>query len=100
MGLDEVDVLGSQAQHVRGMLWESSDTVGRSYADIWCFDMRNFAPLWMTVVFVGLHSFGASGIVSGGTGPVTGGTGSCFEPVGVWGGVAGTRWGCCSLKSR
>ena len=74
---------GSQAQDVRGMLWESWGTFGRSWAVMWCFVMRQFAPWWMTVVCVGVASFGASSSVSGGTGPVIGGTGSCFEPVGV-----------------
>ena len=61
----------SQAQHVRGMLWESWKTFGRSGAVVWCFGMRHFAPWWMTVVCVGLASFGASSRVSGGTRPVT-----------------------------
>ena len=72
-----------QAQHVPGMLWESWGTRGRSRAVMWCFGLRHFAPWWMTVVCVGLASFGASSRVSGGTGPVTGGTGPCFEPVGA-----------------
>ena len=74
---------GSQAQHVRGMLWESWGTFGRSQAVMTFFGMRYFVPLWMTVVCVGGASFGASNRVSGGTGPVTGGKGSCFEPVGA-----------------
>ena len=74
---------GSQAQHVRGMLWESWGTRGRCGAVMLCFGMRHFAPWWMTVVCVGLASFGASSRVSGGTGPVTRGTGSCLEPVGA-----------------
>ena len=74
---------GSQAQHVRGMLRESRRTFGRSRAVMWCFGMRHFAPWRMTVVCVGLASFGASSRVSGGTGPVTRGMGSCFEPVGA-----------------
>ena len=78
-----VGASGSQAQHVLGMLWESSGTRGGSRAVTWCFGMRHFAPWWMTVVCVGLASFGASSRVGGGTGPVTGGTGSCFEPVGA-----------------
>ena len=78
-----VGALGSQAQHVRGMLLESWGTFGRSWAVMWCFGMRHFAPWWMTVVCVGLASFGASSRVSGGTGPVTCGTSSCFEPLGV-----------------
>ena len=78
-----VGASGSQAQHVRGMLWESWGTRGRSRAVMWCFGMRHFAPWWMTVVCVGLASFGASSRVSGGTWPVTGGTGSCFDPVGA-----------------
>ena len=65
-----VGASGSQAQHVRRMLWESWGTRGRSRAVMW-------------VVCVGLASFGASSRVSGGTGPVTGGKGSCFEPVGA-----------------
>ena len=73
----------SQAQHVRGMPWESGGTLGRSWAVMWCFGMRHFASWWMTVVCVGLASFGASSRVSGGTRPVIGGTGSCFEPVGA-----------------
>ena len=36
--------LESQAQHVRGMLWESCGTFGRSRAVMWCFGMRHFAP--------------------------------------------------------
>ena len=78
-----VGASGSQAQHVRGMLLESSETCGRSQAVMWCFGMRHFAPWWMTVVCVGFASFGASSRVNGGTGPVTGGTGSCFKPVGA-----------------
>ena len=91
---------GSQAEHVRGMLGESWWTFGRSRAVMWCFGMRHFAPWQMTVVCAGLASFGARSRVSGGNGPVTGGTGSCFEPVGAWGGVAGMEWGCCFLNSR
>ena len=68
---------------MRGMLWESWGTRGMSRAVMWCFGMRHFALWSMTVVCVGLASFGASSRVSGGTGPVTGGTGSCFEPVGA-----------------
>ena len=68
---------------VRGMLWESWGTRGRSRAVIRCFGMRHFALWWMTVVCVGLASCGASSRVGGGTGPVTGGTGSCFDPVGA-----------------
>ena len=78
-----VGASGSKAQHVRGMLRESWGTFGRSWAVLWCFGMRHFAPCWMTVVCVGLASFGASSRVSGGTGPVTGRTGSCFEPLGA-----------------
>ena len=78
-----VGASGSQAQHVRGMLWESWGTRGRSRAVMWCFGMRHFAPWWMMVVCVGFASFGASSRVSGGTGPVTGGAGSCFDPVGA-----------------
>ena len=78
-----VGASGSQTQHVLRTLWEYRGTLGRSRAVMWCFGMRHFAPWWMTVVFVGFASFGASSRVSGGTGPVTGGTGSCFEPVGV-----------------
>ena len=78
-----VGALESQAQHVRGMCWESWGTAGRSRAVMWCFGMRHFAPWRMTVVCVGLTSFGASSRVSDGTGPVTGGTGLCFKPVGV-----------------
>ena len=58
-------------------------TCGRSRAVMWSFGMRHFAPWWMTVVCVGLASFGARDRVSGGTGPVAGGTGSCFNPVGA-----------------
>ena len=83
----------SQAQHVRGMPWESWGTFGRSQAVMWCFGMRHFASWWMTIVCVRLASLGASSRVSGRTGPATGGTGSCFEPVGVYGGVAGMGWG-------
>ena len=78
-----VGALGPQAQLMRGMLWESWGTFDRFWAVMWCFGMRHFAPWWMTVVCVGLASFGASSRVSGGTGPVTGGTSSCFELVGV-----------------
>ena len=78
-----VSASGSQAQYVRGMLWESWGTRGRSRAVMWCFGMRHFSRWRVTVVCVGLASFGASSRVSGGTGPVTGGTGSCFEPVGA-----------------
>ena len=74
---------GSQAQHVRRMLWEPCGTFRRSWAAMWCFGMRHFAPWWMTVVCVGLASFGANSRVSGGTWPVTGGTGLCSEPVGA-----------------
>ena len=95
-----VGASGSHSQHVRGMLWESWGTFGRSQAIMWCFGMRHFAPWWMTAVCVGLASFGASSRVSGRTGPVTGGTGSCSEPVGALGGVAGMGQGCCLLKSR
>ena len=83
MGHVVVGASSSQAQHVHGMLWGSWGTFGRSWAVMWCFGMRHFAPWWMTVVCVGLASFRASSRVSGGTGPVTGGTGSCFEPLGV-----------------
>ena len=78
-----VDASGSQAQHVRNMLWESWGTFNRPRAVMWCFGMRNFAPWWMTVVCVGLASFGASSRVSGGTGPATGRKGSCSEPLGA-----------------
>ena len=78
-----VGASGSQVQHVRGMLWGSPGTFGRSRAVMWCFGMRHFASWWMTVVCVALASFGPGGRVSAGTGPVTGGTGSCFEPVAV-----------------
>ena len=90
----------SQAQHVRGMLWESWGTFGRSQAVIRCFGMRHFAPSWMTVVLAGLASFRASSRVSGGTGPATEGTGSCSEPVGAYGGVAGMGRACCFSRSR
>ena len=73
----------SQGQHVRRMLWVSWGIFSRSRAVMWCFGMRYFAPWWMTVVSVGLASFGASSSVSGGTGPATGGTGSCSEAVGA-----------------
>ena len=82
-GHGAVGASGSQAQHVRGMLWESWGTRGRSRAVMCCLGMRHFAPWWMTVVCVDLASFGASSRVSGGTGHVTGGTGSSFEPVGA-----------------
>ena len=78
-----VGASGSQAQHVRGMLWESWGTFGRSRAVMWHFGMRRFAPWWMSVVCVGLALFRASSRVSGGTWPATGGAGSCFEPVGA-----------------
>ena len=78
-----VGASGSQAQHVLGMLWEWLGTFDRSRAVMWCFSMRHFAPWWMTVVCVGLASFGASSRVSGKTGPARRGTGSCFEPVGA-----------------
>ena len=67
-----VGASGSQAQHVRGMLWESWGTFGRPWAVIWCFGMRHFAPWWMTVVCVGLASSGASSRVSGRTGRLSG----------------------------
>ena len=67
-----------------GMCWESCGTAGRSSAAMRCFGMRHFAPWWMTVVCLGLASFGASSRVSGGTGPVTGGTGLGLEPVGCF----------------
>ena len=73
----------SQAQHVPGMLWESWGKFGRSRAVMWYFRMRHFAPCWMTVLCVGLASFGASSRVSGATGPATGGAGSCFEALGA-----------------
>ena len=79
---------GSQAQHVRGMLWESWGTFGRSRAVMWCFGMRHSAPWGMTVVCVASTSIGASSRVSSGTEHATGGTGSCFEAVGAYGGVA------------
>ena len=82
-----VGALGSQAQHMRGTYSESWGTAGRSWVVMWCFRMRHFAPWWMTVVYMGLASFGATSRVSVGTGPVTGGTGSCFQPVGMKGGV-------------
>ena len=50
---------------MRGMLWEPWGTFGRSLAVMWCFGMRHFAPWWMTVVSLGLASFGASSRVSG-----------------------------------
>ena len=78
-----VGALGSQAQHVRGMCLESWGTAGRSWAVMWCFGTRHFAPWWMTVVCVGLALFEASSRVGSGTWPVTGGTSSCFEPVDV-----------------
>ena len=78
-----VGASGSQPENVRGMLWESWGTFGRSQAVMWCFGMRHFVLWWMTVVCVGLASFGASSRVSDGTGPATEGTGSCFEPVGA-----------------
>ena len=80
-GHDVVGASWSQAKHVRGMLWESWGTPSRSLAVMWRFGMRHFPPSWMTVVCVGLASFGASSRVSGGIGPVTGGRGSCSEPV-------------------
>ena len=49
---------GSQARHVRGMLWESCGTFGRSQAVMWCFGMRHCAPWWMTVVCVGFPQLG------------------------------------------
>ena len=90
----------SQAQHVRGMLWESWGTFSRAQAVLWCSGTRHFAPWWMTVVCMGSGSFGSSSRVSGGTWPVTGGTGLCFEPGGVQGGVARMGRGCCFLKSQ
>ena len=42
---DVVGVLGSQARHVRGMLWESWGTFGRSWAVMWCFGMRHISPV-------------------------------------------------------
>ena len=68
---------------MRGMLWESWGTSGRSLEVMWCFGMRHYAPWWMTVVCVGFALLWASSRVSGGTAPVTGGTGSCFEPLGA-----------------
>ena len=68
-----VDALGSQAQHVRGMLCESWGTFGRSWAVMWCLGMRHFASWWMTVVCVGLSSFGASIGLAVGPGPSPGG---------------------------
>ena len=62
-----VQVLGSQAQHWRGMCWESWVTAGRFWVVMWCFGMRHFDPWRMTVFCVGLASFGASSRVSGGT---------------------------------
>ena len=44
MGHGVVGASGSQAQHVRGMLWESWGTFSRSQAVMWCFGMRHFAP--------------------------------------------------------
>ena len=82
-GQGVVGASGSQAEHVRGMLWESWGTFSKSRAVMSCFGMRHCAPWWMTVVCVGLASFGASSTVSGGTGPATEGTGSCFKPVGA-----------------
>ena len=68
-----VGASGSQAQHVRGMLWESWGTRGRSRAVMWCFGMRHFAPWWMTVVcWVWLHSGPVVGLVVG-LGPSPGG---------------------------
>ena len=78
-----VGASGSQAQLVHGVLLESWGTLGRSRAVMWCFVMRHFALWWMTVVCVGLASFGASSRVSRGTGPATRETGLCFEPVGA-----------------
>ena len=69
----------TSAWHTLGVM----GTFGRSQAVMWCFGMRHFAPWWMTMVCVGLASFGAISRVSGGTGPATGGTGSCSEPVGA-----------------
>ena len=39
MGHGMVGASGSQAQHVRGVLWESWGTFGRSRAVMWCFGM-------------------------------------------------------------
>ena len=78
-----VGALGSQAQHVRGICWESWGTVGRSWDVMWCFGMRHFAPWRMTVVCVGSALFGAKSRVRGGTLTVTGGTGPWFEPMHV-----------------
>ena len=44
-----VDASESQAQHVRGMLWEMLGTFSRSGAVMWCFGMRHFAQWWMTI---------------------------------------------------
>ena len=83
MGHGVVGALGSQAQDVRGMCWESWQTAGGSWVVMWCFGMRHFAPWRMTVLSVGLASFGASSRVSGWTWPIARATGSCFEPMGV-----------------
>ena len=85
-----VGVLGSQAQHVRGMCWESWGTAGRSLVVMWCFGMCHYASWRMTVVCGGLASFGTSSRVSGGSWPVSVGTGLCLEPLGVYGAVART----------
>ena len=78
-----VGALRSQAEHVRGTVWESWGTFGRSHMVMWCFRTRHSAPWWMTVICVGSASLRASSRVSGGTGPATEGTGLCFEPVGA-----------------
>ena len=82
-GQGVVGGLGSQAQHVQGICWESWGTAGRSGGVMWCFAMHQLAPWRMMVVCVGLVLVGANNRVSGATLPVSGGTGSCFEPVGV-----------------
>ena len=64
-----VGASGSQAQHVRGMLWESWGTFGRSRAVMWGFGMRHFAP-WSAWVW--LHSGPVVGLVVG-LGPSPGG---------------------------
>ena len=83
MGYGVVVALGSQAQLVRSMWWESWGTAGRSWVVMWCVGMHHFAPWRVTVVCVGLALFGASSRVSGRTWPVTSETGLCVEPTGV-----------------
>ena len=68
-----VGASGSQAKHVRGMLWGSWGSFGRSWAVMWCFGMRHFAPWWMTVVCVGLACLGPVVGLAVGLGPPSGG---------------------------